>query len=187
MFDTFFTNIKPKLYRNSTNDFAGYHSNGWNKQASNVAQSLISSLRSLKLGRFRYESVDTTDSEYNGSWIQMLPRVYDASPNDRGGCWSPVELSSSIKGDAEREATVVDRFLRIVQIDRSIPCVLDESQMERFYVIWNSFVLSYYFTKQMKSHFMIIVQHNMLVCLETKWPQGNPATVGTRFRIRSAC
>lgn len=64
----------------------------------------------------------------------MLPRVYDATPNGRGGCWSPVELSASRNGGVEREISVVDRFMRIVQIDRSLPIVIDEKRMERFYV-----------------------------------------------------
>lgn len=66
----------------------------------------------------------------------MLPRVYNASPNGRGGCWSPVELSVCRNdGMLNRDAEVIDRFMRIVQIDRSLPVVMSEKRMERFYVI----------------------------------------------------
>lgn len=138
MFDSIFSGNKINRTDGMANDFADYHSKSWNKQASNVAQSLVRSLRGLKMGRFRYDSVNVDDpSSYGNSnkWIQMLPRVYNATPNGRAGCWSPVELSASRNGTVEREFGVVDRFMRIVQIDRSLPIVIDEKQIERFYVM----------------------------------------------------
>lgn len=144
MFDNIFNNSKTNRNRELPNDFTNYHSNSWNKQASNVAQSLVRSLRGLKIGRFRYDSVNVDDPSspcYNSNWIQMLPRVYDASPNGRGGCWSPVELSASRNGSIDRETTVLDRFMRIVQIDRSLPIEISEIRMERFYV--NNKIITY--------------------------------------------
>lgn len=146
MFDQIFNTIKTNRHKDSANDFADYHSNTWNKQASNVAQSLVRSLRGLRIGRFRYDSVNDDDPStcYNSSnWIQMLPRVYDATPNGRGGCWSPVELSASRNGIVEREISVVDRFMGIVQIDRSLPIVIDEKRMERFYVNRQNYQLNF--------------------------------------------
>lgn len=135
MFDQIFNKINRNRVASSTN-YEDFNSNSWNKQASNVAQNLVRSLRGLKIGRFRYDSVNSDDpsSCCSSNWIQMLPRVYDASPNGRDGCWSPVELSATRNGVAEREITVVDRFMRIVQIDRSLPIAFDEKRMERFYV-----------------------------------------------------
>lgn len=144
MFENIFNNLKNTQNKNAptTDNFTDYHSNSWNKQASNVAQSLVRSLRGLKIRRFRYDSVNSDDpSCYNSNWIQMLPRVYDASPNGRDGCWSPVELSASRNGILEREITVVDRFMRIVQIDRSLPIVFNEKRMERFYVNYIYFII----------------------------------------------
>lgn len=105
-------------------------------------------LRHMKIGRGGYDSVDTVDAD--GRWVQMLPRVYAAkcnsssdtnktrrtshrssAENDLASAWQPVALNAH-RHEAD---TVLDRFVRIGQVDRSVRVVIDERRMERFYVI----------------------------------------------------
>lgn len=149
MFDTIISNLVSKALnrRENFDTFEEYiasrrTTNHYSASASDdttsIGAGILRRLRHWKIGRrFGYDSVDTVDNRsddgYQHRLLQMLPRVYNATTKSAGNTtWQPVAM------DAQRDEvdTVLDRFVRVVQVDRSVKLTSsDELKMQRFYVI----------------------------------------------------
>lgn len=149
MFDTIISNLVSKALnrRENFDTFEEYiasrrttnhYSASASDDSTSIGADLLRRLRHWKIGRrFGYDSVDTVDNRsddgYQHRLLQMLPRVYNATTKSAGNTtWQPVAM------DAQRDEvdTVLDRFVRVVQVDRSVKLTSsDELKMQRFYVI----------------------------------------------------
>lgn len=140
MFDTILSSLKSRAL-NQRDDFDTFdeyiaHTAGRGRLSTNSPRaaglgSFLKRMKHFKIGRLGYDSVDTVDGDHGaGGRLQMLPRVCGVDTVDGS--------AFAIDTQQERQcemATVLDRFVRCVQIDRSVKVSIDEERMQRFHVI----------------------------------------------------
>lgn len=127
--------------------------------------------------------------------LGMLPRVCaGGSPNDHN--WQPVGTDETDMCRRPDEHTVLDRFVRIVQVDRREPLMLDERRMARFYVMhetlgWveelfvNSYEYEYEYSYEYGFQDDTIFEDSFVFVQssETQRSQGDPQTASYGIRL----
>lgn len=141
MFDTILSSLKSRAL-NQRDDFDTFeeyiaHTAGRGRLSTNSPRaaglgSFLKRMKHFKIGRLGYDSVDTVDGGGGVGRLQMLPRVYAAQVNPVDGSACAIDTQQDRQCEM---ATVLDRFVRCVQIDRSLKVSIDEEKMQRFYVI----------------------------------------------------
>lgn len=139
MFDTILSSLKSRAL-NQRDDFDTFeeyiaHTAGRGRLSTNSPRaaglgSFLKRMKHFKIGRLGYDTVDTVDGVDGRQMLQMLPRVVNTVDES---AFATDTLSEHRQCEM---ATVLDRFVRCVQIDQSIVRLdIDEQKMQRFYVM----------------------------------------------------